>query len=97
MIRENPALLPESVIQRAMKLNVSLLLDGAKAAGLSLPACGCLSSRIQPVDRRRKMAGTALTVMTQPGDNRPIHLAIYSAEKPGYVLVIDGRDRKSVM
>ena len=91
MIRKNPELLPESVIQRAMKLSVSLLLDGAKAAGLSLPACGCLSPHIQPVKRNLKMAGTALTVMTQPGNNRPIHLAIYGAEKPGYALVIDGR------
>lgn len=36
------------------------------------------------------MVGTALTVLTQPGDNRPIHLAIYGAKQPGYVLVIDG-------
>ena len=36
------------------------------------------------------MVGTALTVRTQPGDNRPIHLAIYGAQQSGYALVIDG-------
>jgi len=91
MFHASPELLPESIIQRAMNLSVSLLLDGAKAAGVTLPACGCMSARIQPVDRAKKMAGTALTVMTQPGDNRPIHLAIYGAQKAGYALVIDGR------
>ena len=86
-----PELLGRDIIARAEKLSVSLLLDGAKAAGLSLPAGGCMSARIQPVNPSLKMAGTALTVMTQPGDNRPIHLAIYGAKQPGYALVIDGR------
>ena len=85
-----PPLSPE-VIARAESLSCSLLLDGAKALGLSLPGGGCLPHAIRPVNAQHKMAGTALTVSTQPGDNRPIHLAIYGAKQPGYALVIDGR------
>ena len=79
-----------ATIARAKKLSVSLLLDGAKAAGITLPGGGCLPPVIQPLDRSLKMVGTALTVRTQPGDNRPIHLAIYGAQQAGYALVIDG-------
>jgi len=84
-----PPLSPE-IIARAEKLSCSLLLDGAKAVGLSLPGGGCLPHAIRPVNPNHKMVGTALTVLTQPGDNRPIHLAIYGAGQPGYALVIDG-------
>ena len=84
-----PPLSPE-IIARAEKLSCSLLLDGAKALGLSLPGGGCLPQGIRCVNPLHKMAGTALTVRTQPGDNRPIHLAIYGAKLPGYALVIDG-------
>jgi len=84
-----PPLSPE-VIARAEALSCSLLLDGAKALGLSLPGGGCLPHAIRPVNAQHKMVGTALTVFTQPGDNRPIHLAIYGAKQPGYALVIDG-------
>ena len=85
-----PPLSP-AIIARAEKLSCSLLLDGAKAIGLALPGGGCLPQAIRAVNPRHRMAGTALTVRTQPGDNRPIHLAIYGAGQPGYVLVIDGR------
>lgn len=78
------------LIERARALSVSLLLDGAKAAGVTLPGGGCLPPWIEPLDKSAKMVGTALTVKTQPGDNRPIHLAIYGAGQPGYALVIDG-------
>lgn len=80
----------ERLLVRAKALSVSLLLDGAKAAGVTLPGGGCLPPEIIPLDRRQKMTGTAVTVKTQPGDNRPIHLAIYGAKQPGYALVIDG-------
>ena len=91
MIHPFAAPIPQELIERAHSLSVSLLLDGAKAAGISLPGGGCLPPFIQPLDRRMKMVGTALTVQTQPGDNRPIHLAIYGAQQAGYALVIDGR------
>ena len=76
MIYPAPSPIDPALIARAQKLSVSLLLDGAKAAGIPLPGGGCLPPVIEPLDRRQKMVGTALTVKTQPGDNRPIHLAI---------------------
>ena len=84
------AAIDEKLIERAGQLSVSLLLDGAKAAGVTLSGEGCLPPYIEPLNRGVKMVGTALTVKTQPGDNRPIHLAIYGAKQAGYVLVIDG-------
>lgn len=80
----------EALLARARALSVSLLLDGAKTVGVTLPGGGCLPPSIMPLNRNAKMVGTALTVKTQPGDNRPIHLAIYGARKAGYALVIDG-------
>ncbi len=91
MVHPCPPLLDDSIIERAEKLSVSLLLDGAKAAGIALPQGGCVCAQITPANRACKMVGTALTARTQPGDNQPIHLAIYSASQPGYVLVVDGR------
>lgn len=90
MMNTCPSPLSDAIIRRAKALSCSLLLDGAKALGLSLPGGGCLPASIRAVNPDHKMAGTALTVCTQPGDNRPIHLAIYGAKQPGYVLVIDG-------
>lgn len=84
-----PPLSPE-ILVRAKALSCSLLLDGAKVLGLALPGGGCLPHDIRAVNPQHKMVGTALTVLTQPGDNRPIHLAIYGAKQAGYVLVIDG-------
>lgn len=77
-------------IECAKGLSVSLLLDGAKAAGIALERGGCLSASVSAVNRGHKMVGTAVTVKTQIGDNQPIHLAIYGTKEPGYVLVIDG-------
>jgi len=82
--------LPSSLIKRAEALSCSLLLDGARLLDLSLPGGGCLPHAIRAVNPDHRMVGTALTVCTQPGDNRPIHLAIYGAKLPGYALVIDG-------
>jgi len=82
--------LDSKLIARAEALSCSLLLDGAKLLGLALPGGGCLPHAIRPTNPDHKMVGTALTVRTQPGDNRPIHLAIYGAKQPGYVLAIDG-------
>ena len=87
--------LSSDIIARAEALSCSLLLDGAKLFGISLPGGGCLPHAIRPVNAQHKMVGTALTVSTQPGDNRPIHLAIYGAKQPGYVLVIDGHAHES--
>lgn len=84
-------LLPETVIRRAKALNVPLLLDGVKAAGLDLPNGGCMEKSILPVERGMTMAGTALTVETADGDNFPIHVASYRFQADGYIMVIDGK------
>ena len=91
MLNPCAPLLPESVIRRAEKLNVPLLLDGVKAAKLDIPGGGCMAAAIMPVERGMTVAGTALTVETQGGDNFPIHLASYAFQADGYVMVIDGK------
>lgn len=92
-VHEFPELLPESVIERAKKLNPALLCDGMKELGI--PMDGCMEASIMPVnpDPDMLMVGTAMTVSTDNGDNFPIHVATYSA-KPGYVMVIDGKGYK---
>lgn len=89
-VHEFPQLLPESVIERAKKLNPALLCDGMKE--LNIPMDGCMEASIMPVnpDPNMMMVGTAMTISTDNGDNFPIHVATYSA-KPGYVMVIDGK------
>ena len=49
---------------------------------------GALSHEVKPLDPTRRLAGRALTVLTRPGDNRALHLALLKAQ-PGDVLVID--------
>lgn len=49
---------------------------------------GNMDAGIKPIDPKSKMAGPAVTVRCQPGDNLTIHKAIYEAA-PGSVLVID--------
>ncbi len=84
-------LLPADVIARAERLNVPLLLDGLKAAKIEIPGGGCMAMAIGPVERGMKVAGTAMTVETDNGDNFPIHVASYSVKEDGYVMVIDGK------
>lgn len=91
MIAPCAPLLPEDVIERAKKLNVALLLDGVKAAKLDILNDGCMDAAIMPVQRGMRCVGTALTVETENGDNFPIHVASYSFQADGYVMVIDGK------
>ena len=49
---------------------------------------GALSHEIKPLDPSLSLAGRALTVLTRPGDNRALHLALLEAQS-GDVLVID--------
>lgn len=84
-----PELLPEEIIERASKLEVSQLCDGMKE--LKIAHSGCLDARISPIDPSFKVVGTAMTVETSDGDNFPIHVATYTAPRPGYVMVIDGK------
>lgn len=89
-IGKMPELLPEDVIERAKRLNPALLCDGMKDMGVVMD--GCMEAAIMPVGPTQElcMAGTAITVETDKGDNFPIHVATYSA-LPGYVMVIDGK------
>ena len=91
MIAPCAPLLPKDVIERAKKLNVALLLDGVKAARLDILNDGCMDAAIMPVQRGMRVVGTALTVETENGDNFPIHVASYSFQADGYVMVIDGK------
>ncbi len=91
MMKECAPLLPKEVIERAEKLGVALLLDGAKKAKIEIPNGGCMDAEVMPVDRSMHVVGTALTVETSDGDNFPIHVASYSFDAEGYVMVIDGK------
>lgn len=91
MINPCAELVDEKYLERARKLGVALLCDGAKKAKLDLVNCGCMEASIMPVDRGMTMVGTAMTVETANGDNFPIHVASYSAPCEGYVMVIDGK------
>ena len=90
-MKECAPLLPKEVVERAEKLGVALLLDGAKKAKIEIPNGGCMDAEVMPVDQSMHVAGTALTVETSNGDNFPIHVASYSFDAEGYVMVIDGK------
>lgn len=92
MIHPCAPLLSQEIIQRAKALNVPLLLDGVKAAGIDIPNGGCMDMEINPVERGMNLVGTALTVESENGDNFPIHVASYSFAAEGYVMVIDGKN-----
>ena len=91
MINTCAPLLPDEVIRRAERLNVPLILDGVKAAKSDIPNGGCMDMEIMPVERGMTVVGTAMTVETANGDNFPIHVASYSVQEDGYVMVIDGK------
>ena len=90
MILSFPPLIPEELLERAKKLNASLLCDGIAKAGLPIPNGGCMDGGICALDRSMFMVGTAMTVEPARGDNYSLHLATYSAPGPGYVMVVAG-------
>ena len=91
MLNPCAPLLSDEIIRRAKNLNVPLLLDGVKAAKIDIPNGGCMDMHINAVERGMTLVGTALTVATANGDNFPIHVASYSFDAKGYVMVIDGK------
>lgn len=91
MLNPCAPLLSDEIIRRAKNLNVPLLLDGVKAAKIDIPNGGCMDMHINAVERGMTLVGTALTVETDNGDNFPIHVASYSFDAKGYVMVIDGK------
>lgn len=87
-------LLPDEIIDRAKRLSVAQICDGAKAAKLPIINDGCMDCEMMPVASGMKMVGTAMTVETSDGDNFPIHLVCYKTPQPGYVMVVDGKGYK---
>ena len=89
MMKDNPLLLDKHIVERAEALGSALLADGMKGMGIEMD--GCMCSDVMPITPSMKMAGTALTVETDDGDNFPIHVATYAGGE-GYVMVIDGKN-----
>lgn len=77
-------LLSKEVIERAKKLNTTVLSD-------ALGCTGAMDYRVKPVAAGMKVVGTALTVDLRAGDNLFLHQGIYCGGK-GYVLVVGGKD-----
>lgn len=86
---KNPELIDKEIVEEAKKMGAALLADGMKDMGIEME--GCMCPEMMPAgDPYVHMAGTALTVETDDGDNFPIHVATYSGGE-GYVMVIDGK------
>ncbi|MDF2066912.1 RraA family protein [Bacillus sp. Cr_A10] len=84
MIETNkPTLLPDYIIERASKLNSTLLSD-------AMGCTGGMDYQIKPVTSKMKVVGTAVTLTMRPTDNLFLHKAIYDGSE-GYVLVADGK------
>lgn len=84
LIKNNPSLIENELIERSKKLSTSLLCD-------AMDSFMNLSYNIRPVSPGMKLLGTAITVKVRPGDNLFLHKAIYLAGK-GYVLVLDSSE-----
>ena len=82
-IRREFARVDRAVVTRASTVAASVLADVAGRRGT-------LDSRIRPLSRSQRMAGSALTIEVRPGDNLMIHAAMALAQ-PGDVLVVDGK------
>lgn len=82
-MRELPELLSEEIIERAKKLNSTLLSD-------AMGCTGAMDYQIKPVSPGSVVVGTAMTVSMRPGDNLFLHEAIYLGKR-GYVLIADGK------
>ncbi|MCL7748840.1 RraA family protein [Halalkalibacter alkaliphilus] len=78
-----PPLLLKNTVERAKRLNTTLLSD-------AMECTGSMNYKIKPVTNRVKVVGTALTVSLRPGDNLFLHQAIHLGEE-GYVIVADGK------
>ncbi len=76
-------LLSKDIIERAKKLNTTLVSD-------AMGCTGSMNYKIKPVTNTVKVVGTALTVSLRPGDNLFLHQAIHIGEE-GYVIVVDGK------
>lgn len=71
------------LIEELRTLGAATLLEGHGQQG-------ALHSGIKPIDPTLRLAGPALTVECQPGDNLMLHYAVTLA-RPGDVLVVDAK------
>lgn len=69
-------------------VNEALKQLGAATVHEAQGKIGALSHEMKPLDPSSRLAGRALTVLTRPGDNRALHLALLEAQA-GDVLVVD--------
>lgn len=76
-------LLSQDIIERATKLNTTLISD-------ALGCTGSMDYKVKPVADGMKVVGTAITIDMKEGDNLFLHQGIYCGG-PGYVLVADGK------
>ncbi|WP_413774841.1 RraA family protein [Cytobacillus firmus] len=76
-------LLSQEIIERAKKLNTTLISD-------ALGCTGSMDYKVKPVSSGMKVVGTALTIEMRAGDNLFLHQGIYCGGE-GYVLVADGK------
>ncbi|MDQ0880564.1 RraA family protein [Peribacillus sp. V2I11] len=83
-----PPLLPKSIIERAKKLNTTLIADALYDSDT-----GVMDYKVKPVSSGMKVIGTAMTVDMIAGDNLILHHAIYAGSE-GYVLIADGKGHK---
>ncbi|MEK9198199.1 RraA family protein [Ureibacillus sp. FSL E2-3493] len=77
------SLLSKEIIERAKKLNTTLISD-------ALGCTGSMDYKVKPVSSGMKVVGTALTVDMRAGDNLFLHQGIYCGGE-GFVLVADGK------
>ncbi|WP_299093861.1 RraA family protein [uncultured Metabacillus sp.] len=76
-------LLSQEIIERAKKLNTTVISD-------ALGCTGSMDYKVKPVSPGMRVVGTALTVELRAGDNLFLHQGIYCGGE-GYVLVADGK------
>ena len=87
-LKPKPPLISKSIIERAKKLNTTLIADALHDSNT-----GVMDYKIKPVSSGMKVIATAMTVDMRAGDNLILHQAIYGGSE-GYVLIADGKGHK---
>jgi len=79
VVRNRPSITPEQA-ETLASMGVATVHEAQGRTGLFLPP-------IQPIQQDRAIAGSAVTVLAQPGDNWMLHVAVEQC-RPGDVLVV---------